>query len=495
MSDVLRYKSDPQAFIDDLAISVGGEQKRFGDVMAPFQRKRFAALMPALQAVAAGNVPTIGRHFWEATKGASKDSDLAAALLWLLTFSGRTLSCQAGAADQDQADELKRAAKTWVSNNPWLKQFVEVQGWRIINLHTESRCDIVAADVAGSMGSRPDGLLIVNELSCITKREFAENLMDNAAKVNGVVVIATNSGFLDSWQFQWRELARASDRWSFHQYAEPAPWLSPAEMEEAAKRNTRARFNRLWLGIWSHNSGDALDEADIQAAITLAGEFSYRAPREAAFVGGLDLSKRHDRSAFVILGGIHETGRVQLVSVNEWAAGANGKVDFQDIENTIRQARKTYRGLRLRVDPYESEHLCQRLDPKAGEEGGWIEYVPPTGANLTQMANTVLQAFRERTIDLWDHKSLIRDVRKLNIVEKPYGYKLEAPRDETGHADIATAMALALPVALKRASTKKRGFFVTTGDCSTDHVPEPTPPSIYRGGSLSSFVRKATRGY
>src|SRR5438309_1507312 len=109
--DIRRYASDPAAFAEALAIQSARGKSRFGDVMADFQRERFAAIAPALIAVARGEQPPIGRYWWEASKGCSKDSDLAVCLLWLLAFSSRPITAQIGAADQDQADELRKAAK------------------------------------------------------------------------------------------------------------------------------------------------------------------------------------------------------------------------------------------------------------------------------------------------------------------------------------------------------------------------------------------------
>src|SRR5262249_22063471 len=146
-------------------------------------------------------------------KGASKDSDAAVCLLWLLAFSRRPLACQVGAADLDQADELRKAAKGIWRLNPWLQDTITIQNWTIKNPRTEAQCDIISADVAGSHGARPD-LLILNELSHVTKQEFAMNLLDNASKVpHGLVVVATNAGLCPSWQFGLRELARTSPRW------------------------------------------------------------------------------------------------------------------------------------------------------------------------------------------------------------------------------------------------------------------------------------------
>ena len=124
---------------------------------------------PALLAVARGTKPEIGKFWWEATKGASKDSDLAVCLLWMLAFAKRPLLCQVGAADKDQAAELLKAAKDVLYLNPWLAKRVRIQSWQILCDATSSSAEIIAADVAGSHGARPD-VLVINELSVSAMR-------------------------------------------------------------------------------------------------------------------------------------------------------------------------------------------------------------------------------------------------------------------------------------------------------------------------------------
>ena len=194
-----------------------------------------------------------------------------------------------GAADQDQADELRKAAKSILRLNSWLAERVTVQNWKLICEATQCEAMIIAADTAGSHGSRPD-VLILNELSHVTKDEFAANLLDNASKVpNGLVIIATNAGFVGTQgRIKRRELARTSPRWSFHQFAEPAPWLDPAEIEEARQRNTLTRFMRLFHGVWS-SGGDALEDADIEAAIDKSLSTITSTQPGVAFAAGLDL--------------------------------------------------------------------------------------------------------------------------------------------------------------------------------------------------------------
>ena len=94
-----RMATDPVIFQAELVIPSTFGPKRFADVMADFQQQRFSFINPALIAVTLGKKPPTGRHWWEATKGASKDSDLAVCLLWLLAFTRRPLSCQVGARE------------------------------------------------------------------------------------------------------------------------------------------------------------------------------------------------------------------------------------------------------------------------------------------------------------------------------------------------------------------------------------------------------------
>lgn len=439
-SKIAQYANDPLSFLADLIIpSVRGRQ-RFGDVMADFQRERFEVLAPALLAVCRGERPPIGRHWWEATKGASKDSDLACCLLWLAAFAKRPLDCQVGAADADQADELRKAARDVLYLNPWLAQRVTIQNRRILCEATGATCEIIPADVGGSHGSRPD-VLIVNELSHVTKQEFAENLMDNAAKVpHGLVVVATNAGFIDTWQHRWRQLAIDSDRWFVHRWAQPAPWLDTAEIEEAKRRNSRSRFLRLWYGVWSSGAGDAIDPDDIAACTDPAAEPLTGEEPEYGWLAGLDLGVKRDRSSLVVLGIDAVQQRARLAACVAWSPGPSGVIDLEAVEIGILQAAWQFPGVVIGFDPWQAEYMAQRLRRC---EGLRVAPVPFTGKNCNDMASAVLQVFRSRMIELYPDRELIRDLGKLTIVERSYGYKLEAPRDKTGHADRATAFAIA----------------------------------------------------
>ncbi len=472
-----RFANDPEFFRSRLMLPSGRGPIRFGPALADFQCKDFAALDAGYKALRDGTAPAPSRFWIERTKGASKDSDLAVMLLWLLAFCPRPLTCQVGAADQDQADELRKAAKGILRLNPWLSEVLSIQSGAIVNIRTDGRADIIPADEAGSHGARPD-LLILNELSHITRQEFALNLLDNLAKVPGAVgVVATNAGFVPSWQYDLRELARTSPRWYFSAVTEPAPWLDPAELAEARKRNTASRYARLWQGQWVRGSGDALDEEDLKAAVNEPGPMTG-AERGYSFFAGLDLALKRDHAALVVIGrhvghvevvepepatvpplqaamienGIWElpdspleykrfpgTQRLRLALVQSWAPPPGGQIDLERVEAAVLDAHRRFRPTIL-YDPHQCALMAQRLR----RQSVMMVETAFSGKSLDEMASAILEQFKARNLDLYEDRQLLDDLARLRLVERSFGYKLEATRDASGHCDRGTALALAV---------------------------------------------------
>lgn len=447
------FATDPLAFFDALIIPSAAGTMPFSECMAEHQREWFESIAPSLVAVANGEKPPCGRYWVERTKGGSKDSDTALCLLYLLAFSRVRLDMQVGAADRDQAAELKKAATDVLRLNAWLAKRIEATAWQLSCKATGSTCDILASDVAGSHGARPD-IVVMNELSHVTKEDFAANLLDNATKKpNGIVIVATNAGFTGTWQQQWRDTAIESDRWNVQLYSQPAPWLSDDEVEEAKRRNSRARFDRLFWGIWASSAGDALDPEDLKAAVDPAAKpmklLSVRG-RHQFVISGLDLGIRHDHAAHVGVLCDRNTLQLRLAFAESWAPNpATGKINLMDVERSILDANKRFGIVKVVYDPYQAALLSQRLEL----QDVTMEEMTFVGKNLNLMASTLLEVFRSRRITLYNHPQLVNDLGRLTIEEKSYGFRLSATRDASGHADLATALAIALPAAVELVGT------------------------------------------
>ena len=134
----------------------------------------------------------------------------------------------------------------------------------------------------------------------------------------GLGIYLTNAGFLDTPAWEWRELARTSDRWHFQKVTEQAPWLDEAEIAEARRRNPPARYRRLWEGVWGSSTGDLINPADIDAACTLDGPQLNFDHGWEPYVGALDLGINHDHSALVVMSLDMKRRRYRLVNCESW---------------------------------------------------------------------------------------------------------------------------------------------------------------------------------
>jgi len=285
-------------------------------------------------------------------------------------------------------------------------------------------------------------VMLINELSHIGDSEFAETLADNATKMpHGVMIVATNSGFLDSWQYDWRTEAETQDRWNFHTFEQPAPWLNPADIAEAERRNSTSRFNRLWRGMWVAGGGDALDAADIDSAIKATYLPWHCGIEGYGILFSLDVGIKRDRSALVGIAIDYFAHRIQCIYAKSWKPMPGGSVDLQAVQDEVEHVANVFH-TQILYDPHQAQLLAQQLAFK----GVRMIEMPFTGRNCDAMASATLQTFRERKIDLFPDPELIAGLRSLEIVERPFGYKLQAPKSKMhGHADKAIALCMLLP--------------------------------------------------
>ncbi len=463
---IARYASDFLAFAADLHVPLGANTDRLGDHWAEFQKRDFQAIAPSLEALARGEVAPQRRFWFERTKGGSKDSDVAVMILWLLAFAQRSIRIQVGAYDRNQASEQRLIIRSFIEIdsplNRLLAGVIEIQQNRVLahaktSGRPESVCEILTSDAWGSHGSRPD-MVLANELTHVGSEAFMQTLLDNADKLpHSLVVIATNAGEIETWQENWRDIARESSlepipRWYFSALHEPAPWVSKADLDESRKRNPSHRFARLWQGVWSSGEGDGLNPDDIAACTTLDGPQQPKPDR--IYIGGLDLGVKHDHSALAVLAANYQSRTVELAFVESWRPeDFGGAVDLQVVREAVLRAERTYGLLGCGYDPWQAQLMAQELT----DQGVNMHECPFTPNNKNIIAHSLLEAFadpgigRPRLIALYHDEKLSRDLLRLRIKEGPLGFKLDAVKDSDGHADTAIALSIALPAALNYA--------------------------------------------
>lgn len=457
-------QADPQAFRQALLIDADAGPTPFAEAMDDWQRRDFQALDAGWLATVTGKTTDnpVHRGWLERPRGHSKTLDLAVMILWALFASRRPLAGYAAAADKDQARLLRDAIGRLLYVNPWLSQVIEVQNYRVINKHTDSWLEILSSDAPTSYGILAD-FIICDEVAHWQKRDLWDSLLSSAAKRKHCqLVVITNAGFEQSWQWNTREAIRTNPSWHFSRLEGPvASWIDEQQLREQEALLPSAAFRRLWHNEWSDSGGDALSRDLIDAAFNDKLRPMPRPQPGYEFLAGLDLGISRDASALVVLGvrrasrqehDIRQHGRIRLVHAQAWRATPKHKVNLQNIEDTLLALHDKYQFKEIAFDPWQAEHLSQRLR---------LSRVPmteltQTGQNLQRIASATLEAFNDRRLDLYPQEELHRDLTRLRVEERAYGFRLVSPRDAMGHGDLASAFCYALLLANERAGKQKR---------------------------------------
>lgn len=485
MADLARMQQSPIAFRENLLVDCNGEPKPLSSVIDEWQGRDFIRTDQAWLRLC-GNTRTMGpsRAYLERCRGASKTTDLAVQVLWVMFASRKKLTGIAAAADQDQARLLRDAIDGLVRMNGWLRPIIKVDQLAVTNIKTGTKLTILASDVGSSYGLTPD-FLILDEVAHWPEKKGEElftSLFSAAAKrQNCVVVIISNAGFGmgESWQWRVRESARVDRSWYYHHLDQTPSWISQELLDEQKRLLPRLSYRRLWLNEWTSGSGDALDADDIDRAITRKGPLSH--PQDGwVYYGGVDLGLSRDACAFCLVGrhigyvrdeeveaeltarqkmlvelGIIDkpeskfkmfrqrpTGKLRLAEMIVWRPSGNRRVVLSAVEETIFDLAREFNAW-IGVDPWQAALLMERLS-KRGVAVERVDFVP---GNLKSMCSAVLESFRERQVQLYDHPRLISDLRQLRVEEKGYGVRLVSPRGPQGHGDAATSLAIALHMA------------------------------------------------
>jgi hypothetical protein len=443
-----RIKADPAVFREHLLIDTDMGPVRLSSVADPWQLADFQALDAGWRQVARrdakGDAPAYLRSYWERPRGHSKTSDTAAMATYALYGSRQKINGVVAAADKDQAKLTRDAIERLVGLNPWLADVLDVQTWVVRNKHTKSELTIISSDAATSWGLLAD-FICLDELSHWSDgngERLYQSLVSAAAKRKFCMLAAISNAGLgsgSSWQWNARESFRNNPRGYFSRLDGPvASWITADILEEQRELLPPPAFARLWLNLWSTGGSDLLGDEDLLAAVTLPGP----SPREQGwvYVGGLDLAVRRDAAALVIVG--KRGRRLRVAKCFEWLPPKGGKISLDAIQETVLEAHETYRLHRLGVDPWNAASTVEQLQKKSVP----IEEQPQNGPNLVKQCGAMLEAFQNRSIELYNFEPLLADLRAIRIEERSYGCRLVSPRGPNGHGDRATAMSIGMAI-------------------------------------------------
>lgn len=507
--DIRRFKNNPAEFRASLFIRKGDTTAKF--TPDEWQAENLAVLDPLWKKVAGvpGGNDVVHKFAWLGRpRGHSKTQDEAMQLMWVLAFSRKHLNGIAAAGSKDQAKFIRDAVERLLLMNPWLGKngldLLRVQNYRVFNPKTRSEVDIISSDAPSSFGATPD-FVLCDELTH-WKGETQEDcklwdsLFSSAGKVpHCVLIIMTNAGYERTWQAMIRDMAVKGSyhggNWIYRNLPGPcASWMGQSFLYDQKLGLAPKAYKRLWLNQWQLEAGDALEMKDIEACIR-GDRLPMNGDEEGwVFIGGLDLSSKKHRSAFVVLG-VHPTEhRVRLGYVRSWKPDEeSGQVNLDGIRMAILQLHETYKFVKVLFDPSQAILMGQQLQ----QQGVWMEemkFADPK--SLTLMATTILDVFKTHRIELYPCDELVSDLTKLNIIERSgFSFKIDAITDSTGHADTAIALAIALPQAVDMAAIPRinpffdRPVVLTLDEPTLDAHNPPKLPALL-GAPVGALSQK-----
>ncbi len=464
---VRRSADDLELFARGLVIPAAHGDVLFDDCIVPFQEEFFRAVAPSLSALRTGDVPPCRRFWVERTKKSAKDSDVAICLLWLMAFPKRPLLVQVSAANQEQADIIRTRAKDILFHNPWLRDLVRIQNYRIIGRDGVGEVKIEATGKGGSKQGPTPHLLILNELVHVENWSVNQAHLNNADGVpRGVVIVCTNAGFKGTEAEMLRKVALANPRrWMMLLWQGSSPWLNEEDIEAARQQDPIGmEFKRLFLGKWISASGGAVSDEEIERCFTRKQPDGTRRPRmrgphERArpgwdYVAGLDLGVSKDHAGLAVLGVNAAKRRIAVAMVRGWAPTmltTEGKreVDGRDVKRVCLRAHRIFHFVQFGYDPQAGGSFMAQEFGLQGVPVMAMSFSSPK--NLDMMAQSFVACLKSGILVCYEDEEgrLRRDFAKFEIVDRGMrGCRLEATADEYGHADVGTGVLIALPKAV-----------------------------------------------
>ena len=141
------------------------------------------------------------------------------------------------------------------------------------------------------------------------------------------------------------------------------------------------------------------------------------------------------------------------------------KINLLDVEREVLNCDKQFKLQFVAFDPWQAEHLAQTIEADTNRKRRnikrrfqtlpFMREVPPTATNLRQQATLTIESFQDHRFQFYPCEPLKRDLHRLRVEEKSYGFRLVSPRDGEGHGDTASGFCLALLMAHEMAGKKK----------------------------------------
>jgi len=422
-----RYSEHPPALIADHLILANGET--YGEAMQPFQH----ALFEAVYALRPDGTPLHRLVYDERRRGESKTEDIAAAALGDLLTGPELHHSYCVAGDEDQA-RLIVDSITGFKVRSSILQDIEIGRLVVRNTATGSELRILSSDAPTAYGIRPRRVFF-DELS-LQRDERLWTAMWSAIGKDEMAQMVTVT--MSGWDFTglaWRirELARETPEYFFasREGTEPAPWLSPAMMEEQRLTLHPADYARFWECRWTEIKGswitrEMYDDAE-------RGHESFRGNIEWDYVGFVDVGLVHDATAIAVC---HLEGDVVVLDTLATLRGTRTMpVELEVVEEIVTELTRSFGVGEWIFEAPQAAASVQRLE-KSLPVPVTIRY--PTVETQARLFGGLYQLFSTHRLRLFPHEELRREA--LNLVTREVNGRIKVVESTSVHQDHVVAV-------------------------------------------------------
>lgn len=454
------------AALDILYGLILGNGKAWGEVAVDQQREDAAAIFTEER-------PHL--HFITRPRGGSKTTDVAGmAIAWLIADAPLMARGYVVAANSEQAAHVIDAAASFRARTPELEGAVSVENEKIIAPGKGAWIRVLSLSDSGAWGLREARFLIADEFcqwpqTRAAKRVY-EALRSTVQKEMGCrLVILSSSGEPTHWSRATfdeanREMVHAREQnrlpmWRVSEMPGPVPWQDPEEIEQLRNELSPSAYDRLVLNIWSQDEDRAISEEDFEVAARNRFRLSHRVPTglrgyglrlhdpmpEQKYLMSVDIGIYNDSTVMCVahkepLDPEKPKGlqKVVIDHLERWSGSKKRPVQLQDVEDWIVAHATEYNRARVLADPDQFVGNIQSLNRRGVRAGAFVFGATSVG----QVATALVQAFRNRQIEVPDYKSLRDELVSVRLRESAPGVTRLTHDRERGHDDQAVAIGL-----------------------------------------------------
>ena len=359
-------------YLDHVVIDSRPTKKRFGDAADPWQWDICGHVIPMIEHAVGNRDDYAGpRLAWiQLAKGHDKTSLIARLLMWAIVYgknAKHSVKAVAAASDAKQAGILLDAAKREAKCNPWLNKHLTWLDYKVYNSQNkESNLEIISSDAPSSSGYLFD-ICVIDELTFHKKRELFDMLMAGQGKrPNACLIIITNAGIIDTWQWEVLNAAKADAE---HWYVEDTPghrasWISERDNIARAATMLPSVIQRVFKNKWTtvQDEGDYLERTQLEACIDEALCEQAAGRRGVDFVLTMDYGAVKDRATAAITHHDHKTGLVTLDKLWIFQGSHQNRTPIDLMIEWGNFAVNNFRIKDFWLDPKELEAVAQKFE-------------------------------------------------------------------------------------------------------------------------------------